>query len=292
MFLQRLIRFTRNAKLLERASAQVGQVQKQSRFYNVPKVVNGTTVIGMGLWGLMKQKEEKETIVTTKEVILAKADALFDQGKYKEIYDLLSNYRDSGDVEILWRISRALYNMSKSASDIEGAKMVYEAYDLITSALNIKEDHWAVHKWLAILLDAKSNYEGMKSRIKELYNIKKHMLRAIELNPKDATTYYMLGNWCYQIADLAWYQRNIAKVVFGEPPTSSFEEASTYFEAAEKVEPNFYSHNLLMLGKTYLKLNRKEEALKYLKMAADYPARIDDDRDANQEAQKLLSETK
>jgi hypothetical protein len=44
-----------------------------------------------------------------------------------------------------------------------------------------------------------------------------------------------------------------------------------------------------MLGKTYLKLNRKEDAIKCLKKAAEFPARNDDDQKAKQEAQKILS---
>lgn len=179
--------------------------------------------------------------------------------------------------------------MAQTATEVEGKKMIYEAYDLIVNALKIKEDHWAVHKWMSLILDSKSNYEGMKIRIKELYNVKKHMLRAIELNPMDATTMYMLGTWCYQVSDLPWYQRKIAATIFEEPPTSSFEEALTYFENAEKVDPYFYSHNLLMLGKTYLKLNQKEQASKYLKMTAEYPVKNDDDHNAQQEAQKLLN---
>ncbi|KZC11200.1 PREDICTED: regulator of microtubule dynamics protein 1-like [Dufourea novaeangliae] len=243
----------------------------------------------MGVWGLSKKKGEGDGL-TAKEVLIAKADALFDQGNYKEIYNLLSNYRDSGDVEILWRLSRALYKMAKIATDVEGKKMIYEAYDLLNIALKIKEDHWAVHKWMSIILDSRCSYEGMKVRLRELYNIKNHMLRAIELNPRDTTTMYMLGTWCYQISDLTWYQRKIAAIIFETPPISSFEEALQYFLRAEEVEPNFYSHNLLMLGKSYLKLNQKDEALKYLKMAVEYPAKNDDDHTAKQEAQKLLKD--
>lgn len=76
----------------------------------------------------------------------------------------------------MWRLSRALYKMSKAASEVEGKKMIYEAYDLIQNALKIKENHWAVHKWISIILDSKCSYEGMKVRIKELLNIKKHMM--------------------------------------------------------------------------------------------------------------------
>ncbi|XP_058802209.1 regulator of microtubule dynamics protein 1-like [Phymastichus coffea] len=241
------------------------------------------------LWGITKKKDDDKSF-TAKEVVIAKADALFEQEEYKEIYRLLSSYKDSKDVEILWRLSRALYKMSKLESkDAEAKKMIYEAYDLIIHALSLKDDHWAVHKWVAILLNTKTSYEGTKVKIRELHNIKNHMLKAIELNPKDATTLYMLGNWCYQVADLAWYQRKIASAIFGEPPTSSFEEALQFFEQAENVDPNFYSHNLLMLGKTYLKLDKKNEAIKYLKMTSEYQAKNDDDQEAKQEAVTILN---
>ncbi|XP_076637766.1 regulator of microtubule dynamics protein 1 [Colletes latitarsis] len=290
MLVQKVLRFTKNTKVLQRSffhrSSQFSQ-KINNRCAFATKLCTGTSLATMGIWGFTKKKSENES-VTAKEVLIAKSDALFDQGQYKELYDLLSNYRDSGDVEIMWRISRALYKMSKDASDIEEKKMIYEAYDILSNALKIKEDHWAVHKWMSVILDIKCNYEGTRIRITQLHNVKKHMLRAIELNPNDATTMYMLGTWCYHISCLSWQQRKMSSIIFGEPPSSSFDEAVTYFEKAEKLDPYFYSYNLLMLGKTYLKLNQKEEALKYLKMASEYPVKNDDDHSAKQEAESLL----
>ncbi|XP_033217577.1 regulator of microtubule dynamics protein 1-like [Belonocnema kinseyi] len=242
----------------------------------------------LSLWGT-KQAEGSEPSMTTKELLIAKADALNDQGDYKQIYSLLSGFKDKGDVEILWRLSRALYKMSQNASDVEAKKMVFEAFDIISTALRLQENHWAVHKWMAIILDAKSSCEGLQSRLNQLYNVKKHMMRAIELNPSDATTFYLLGNWCFQISELTWYQRKIASAIFGKPPTSSYEEALSFFDKAETVDPNFYSQNLLMLAKTYLKLQKKEEALKYLKKTSEFPAKTDEDQQAKQEALKLLN---
>ena len=57
------------------------------------KLIGASSFTAMGMWGLAKKKSESETGITTKEVVIAKADALFEQGKYKEIYDLLSHYR-------------------------------------------------------------------------------------------------------------------------------------------------------------------------------------------------------
>lgn len=45
----------------------------------------------MGMWGLTRNKEEDDKLVA-RQVLIAKADALFDQGDYKSIYDLLSSY--------------------------------------------------------------------------------------------------------------------------------------------------------------------------------------------------------
>lgn len=47
----------------------------------------------MALWGFKKIKGENETIITTKEVLIAKADALYDQEQYQEIYKFLINYK-------------------------------------------------------------------------------------------------------------------------------------------------------------------------------------------------------
>ncbi|XP_008560583.1 regulator of microtubule dynamics protein 1 [Microplitis demolitor] len=246
-------------------------------------------VVSLGLWGFAKKDEFDINSKKSKESLLAKADALYENQEYQKVYDILNNYRDSKDVEVLWRLSRTLYYMAKTASDVEAKKMIYEAYNLVIEASSINDNHWAVHKWIAILIDSKTNYEGMKEKIKTLNIVKDHMLIANKLNPNDATTLHILGHYCYSVADLAWYQKKIASAIFGKVPDSSFEEALTYLEAAEKADPLFYSHNLLLLGKTYLKLSRKDEAIKYLKMTTEYPVRNDDDQKAKQEATKILS---
>lgn len=44
------------------------------------------------------------------------------------------------------------------------------------------------------------------------------------------------------------------------------------------VDPNFYSKNLLLLGKTYLKLHNKKLAAFWLMKAKDYPAHTEEDK--------------
>lgn len=75
--------------------------------------------------------------------------------------------------------------------------MTREAFKQISEALEKDENNFAIHKWYAILLDAKSNLDGMKERITQLENVKKHMIKAIELNQNDPTSRYILGKFNY-----------------------------------------------------------------------------------------------
>ena len=47
------------------------------------------------------------------------------------------------------------------------------------------------------------------------------------------------------------------------------------------VDPNFYSMNLLMLGKTYLRLKNTKMALLYLTRARDYHVSTEDDKNVS-----------
>ncbi|EEB12685.1 protein FAM82B, putative [Pediculus humanus corporis] len=221
---------------------------------------------------------------------ILQSDELFQIGKFKESYDVLLEYQDTENVEVLWRLSRGLYNITKQKTTDKSTKatLIKEAFEHIDKALRLDDKHNAVHKWMAILVDAKSSLEGIKSRINTLPTFKKHLMTAIELNPKDATSMYMLGLYMYNIADMSWLQVKIAKALFGTPPEASFEEAFQYFSKAEEVEPNFYSANLLMLGKTCLKLKRLETAQYWLKCATSYPVRTDEDEAVRLEAEDLL----
>lgn len=45
------------------------------------------------------------------------------------------------------------------------------------------------------------------------------------------------------------------------------------------VDPNFYSTNLLMLGKTYMAMKDKQNALLWLTKAKEYPAHTLEDKE-------------
>ncbi|XP_049638103.1 regulator of microtubule dynamics protein 1 [Suncus etruscus] len=225
------------------------------------------------------------------EEILEQADYLYESGETKKLYQLLTQYTKSEDAELLWRLARASRDMAQLSETSEEEKklLIYEALEYAKRALEKNELSFAAHKWYAICINDVGDYEGIKVKIANAYVIKEHFEKAIELNPKDATSIHLLGIWCYTFAEMPWYQRRIAKMLFGTPPTSTYEEALSYFQKAEQVDPNFYSKNLLLLGKTYLKLNNKKLAAFWLMKAKDYPAHTEEDKKIQTEASQLLT---
>ncbi|XP_044101304.1 regulator of microtubule dynamics protein 1 isoform X2 [Neovison vison] len=195
------------------------------------------------------------------EEILEQADYLYESGETEKLYQLLTQYKESEDAELLWRLARASRDIAQLSGTSEEEKklLIYEALEYAKRALEKNESSFAAHK------------------------------KAIELNPKDATSIHLMGIWCYTFAEMPWYQRRIAKVLFATPPSSTYEEALGYFHRAEQVDPNFYSKNLLLLGKTYLKLHNKKLAAFWLMKARDYPAHTEEDKQIQTEAAQLLT---
>ncbi|CAK1601928.1 unnamed protein product [Parnassius mnemosyne] len=251
-------------------------------------------ILGLGLFWSKPTSNISNEIQEDINKGLEEADKEFDNGRYEDCYNTLIKSKFQNDVDVKWRICRVLYTMSKDSKYDQSYRkdLIKQAYDIIAYELPNSGDNYAVHKWYALILDAKTSFEGYKERIKHLEKIKEHFDFAVALNPNDATTLHMLGEWCYQLSEMPWHQRKTTELLFYSLPKSSYEDALEYFLKAESVQPRFYSINLLRLGSCYLKLNKEDQAKYYLQLAASYPAKSNEDHQANKEATELLKKLK
>lgn len=91
----------------------------------------------------------------------------------------LSNiFKDTNEVQVLWRLSKAKYNMSldENISKEKKQKLISSAHESIIKALNIDSNISEVHKWAAVLIDAYSNINlGIKDQIEKLEIVKFHL---------------------------------------------------------------------------------------------------------------------
>uniref|UniRef100_A0A1B0D5A2 Regulator of microtubule dynamics protein 1 n=1 Tax=Phlebotomus papatasi TaxID=29031 RepID=A0A1B0D5A2_PHLPP len=253
----------------------------------IPKTFRGKTwspvLIAFSVFGYSfgsggkEDVSEKETLSMSSSVeeLIPQSDQYFDENKYKEAYEVLLNHpeRDS-NVEVLWRIARAQYKAAKEMTNkTEKADMLRKGFEFIRRGLELDDSHYAVHKWYAVLLDAKSEQDGMWERVNQLHNVKHHMIRATECNPSDPTSWWILGCFEFGIADMSWYVMKLVQKILKEPPTGTYENALECFLKAENLQPMFYTTNHLWLGKCYTALKDPEKAKHHLNIAATTPVK-------------------
>jgi len=85
-------------------------------------------------------------------------------------------FQGKPEPEVNWRIARLLYNISKSDGGTDKKQKIEESYALLQEALEIDQENFAVHKWMAIILNEVSCLQGIKAQILESFNVRKHML--------------------------------------------------------------------------------------------------------------------
>lgn len=179
-----------------------------------------------------------------------------------------THHQDQSLPDIKWRLARAMYKLSKN-ENAPTNDLIRNAFVLVSEAVAKDDESSAAHKWMAILLDKKSELDGIKERIKQLETVKAHMLRSRDLNPDDPTIWHMLGSYAFGLADMAWYQRKIVSAIFATPPSGTYEEALENSLRAEEKKENFYSPNLVLIGKCYLRLKDYAKAKEYFTKAAN-----------------------
>lgn len=177
------------------------------------------------------------------------------------------------NIEVLTRLSIVHHFLSESAEDKSTErKDAIKAFEYIEKAYTINPKNPKVLKWYVIALGKTVEKKSIREQIEESKNIEKIALSVIELLPDDEYCYNILGQWHYRLADLNGPSRKIASFLFSEPPEGSFIEAQFFLEQSIKINPD-YIGTYYWLGKTYLKINKKQKAIELFKVgiALDRP---------------------
>lgn len=247
--------------------------------------------------GLLKSAPVEEEIDSKLEeqrklyAVMKKADELYDNYLIDHVYSGLKRYANSDQPEILWRLARATCERAKlSISKEEKKQLFFEAFQHIQRALDTQSEPglFAVHKWYAIILNYKTEYDGVKEQLRRSMEVKEQLERALALSESDPTTWHILALWHFTFADMPSYQRYLASLIFARPPQSDYKTALDIFLKAESIQQNFYSKNSLMIGKTLARMGEKEAAIPYLESAAKRVVVSADDYEAHKEAIQLL----
>ncbi len=224
--------------------------------------------------------------------LIDQADTRHDDDDYSGTHELLvqAEQLEATNIEVVWRLARAHFDFSDNSEDETViSDNFYKGLDYAKQALELDENLAEAHKWYGILIGKVGELEGTKQKILNSYEVKDHTLKAIELDPEDDGNYHVMGRWHYTLADLSWFERKIAGLIYAKPPKASFAEAAEYFKKAIALEPDDI-RNHLWLGNSYVALKDKESAKEEYNTALAITAETDSDRKLQKEVQASLSD--
>lgn len=224
--------------------------------------------------------------------IVSQADAKHEADDFAGTFELLKKAEqlEPENFEVVWRLARSHFDFFDNSEDEAViSENAYAGLDYAKKALEMDENRAESHKWYGILIGQVGILEGTKQKIENSYEVKKHTLKAIELDPEDDGNLHVMGRWHYTLAELSWFERKIAGLIYASPPKASFEEAVEFFNQAIAMLPDEVRHHL-WLGKSYIELGKKDAARDAFNAALAITAGNDSDRILQKEAQELLAE--
>lgn len=169
--------------------------------------------------------------------LASRVDELFAQDNPQEALDLLlDNAAQVHETQDLyWRQVKCYYELFAATSNKDKAQQetyLREGIALAEQGLQDKfSDCGYLLKWKAIFLGKLGAFQPTKEKMQNSFVIRDALLQAqTRLPPEDASVDQALGEWCFKVAGISFVERQVASVLFGSPPTSTYEQALAHFQ--------------------------------------------------------------
>jgi tetratricopeptide (TPR) repeat protein len=130
-------------------------------------------------------------------------------------------------------------------------------------------------------------FQSTKEQVETSRKIKAAADKALKLDPNYDLAWHILGRWHQGYAELTGVRRTMGELLYGKLPPSTHADAARCFEKAVEANPHRLMH-YIELGRTYAKMERTEEARRYLKKGLSMPNTDKDDLDVKQRGRETL----
>jgi len=200
---------------------------------------------------------------------------------------------DPHDFTALRWLARTESDLGEDAHGEEQRNLFASSVEHARAAVQAAPDSASGHLELAVSLGRQALREGPRTRLALSREIKAETDRAIALDPGLGRAYHVRAMWNRKIAGLNFFERTTAHAVLGGVPKgASMDNAVADFQKAIELEPGYVNHHL-ELGRTYLEMNRKDDARREFQRAVSLPP-TSSPRDARyqDEARALLKKLK
>jgi len=194
--------------------------------------------------------------------------------------------------EILCRITKQYCDLMYSAKSKDEEKMLArKALACAQRAVKADPKSAKAHLCVAVCCTKNFPFSDNQTKINFSKSLKAEAEAAIALDPTQDVSYYMLGRWHYEVANMNFIMRGLIKIAYGGLPKASNEDAIKNFKKAIELAPQRIIHHF-ELSKVYLTTGQKKLALNELIKCRDLKPIDRDDAAAQKDALKQLREIK
>jgi tetratricopeptide (TPR) repeat protein len=195
---------------------------------------------------------------------------------------------DSNSYEANWKLARARVDQGTLNKDANEQKTLFQkAVTLAENAVRINPKGPDGHIQLAIAVGKLALFLGGKQKVEMSKEVKTEAEAAMTLDPKADLPYHVLGVWNREMAELNWFLRKFAEMLYGKFPPASLETAIEDLHHASELAPDVVPHRV-ELGITLAAARRWDEADKELEHALEMKkAWVTDDYYKDQARQTL-----
>lgn len=257
----------------------------------IRKMIFVILLILWGSWMAGESRAEQSAVPDS----LATCDQLYSggdlEGSEAVARALLS--RDPESYPAAWKLSRALISAANLETDKKNSEALFrEARTYAQRAVDLNSRGTRGYTCLAICAGSLSGFAKGRQMIELAEEARDAAQMAIDLDDRNDLAYLVLGVWNREIATVGGLARFAAKVIYGGVPEgASLENSEFLLRRAVDLAPDHLNHHL-ELGITLLALDRLEDAIVELEIAAYMEVKQPEDGIYAETAFELLQETR
>ncbi len=187
---------------------------------------------------------------------------------------------DSTNLNALFHVAY-LYSRQGWLNKIDEERVLLhrQAMDYAEKAYKHHPESFEANMIMAGTIARMSEFESVKARVYAAWDIKKYSDIAVALAPDDPEIWYMLAWWNFEISKASWFERSMAKMLFGGlPKNASFEDAIKGITTAIELRPNYvvYLYDLAQFYEYHDDFIKAKEALRQaLQLAPTAPEEVE-----------------
>ena len=205
--------------------------------------------------------------------LIKKSDALDKVGRNQEALSVCLDAEklSPDDAEVLRRVAKQYAELVLDAAGQDQKRALADkALGYAKRAVASNPKSALAQLSVAICYGRAATVADAKTKIAYSKLIKEYADRALALDPNNDLTYFVLGSWSHEMANLNGFLRAAARVVYGAIPTATNKDASRFLEKAVALNPRRVS-NHAALGRSYAVQGDRERARQSFNRALSLP---------------------